>query len=617
MGSGGDAVRLAARSSFWAPPSATSLRIGLEGELFAAKVRLWAAALAVLISLGNLLVSSRGFGAWVGVGYGALTLLMGVAVLGAARRPAPPRWLGAFTCIFDVSIVSALHVALLIGGLPPAAVINSRLAFCLYFVALAFTCVRQDVRLCVLGGVAAVVEHGALAAWVLSRSEITNAVLIQQISRLSILAVVTAIHVAIVNQSRSYLRELARLVEERTHDLQREKARAEEASRAKSEFLANRGHEVRTPMNAVLGMTSLLQGTHLSLEQRDYTETIRHSGEALLGVINDILDVSKIEAGMFEVEVIPFLLRDCLDEAISMVAAKAAGKGLALGCRVESRVPAAIQSDPARLRQILVNLLDNAVKFTARGGVQLEVPSARVDAGEVEILFAVRDTGIGIPAAALDRLFKPFSQADSSTTRVYGGTGLGLVICRRLAERLGGRMWVESEPGCGSTFFFTIRCRPADLPAAALRPDVSAADPAEPPLAGQIPLRILVAEDNSISQRVALLMLSRLGYLADVAADGHEVLEAVERQRYDLILMDVQMPGMDGLEATRRLRAELPPERQPVVVAMTASVLPGHREACLAAGMDDFLPKPVLLPDLREILVRNAGRGAWKGVSGR
>ena len=405
--------------------------------------------------------------------------------------------------------------------------------------------------------------------------------------------------------------ELARVVEERTRDLQREKARAEEASRAKSEFLANMSHEIRTPMNAVLGMASMLLDTRLSPAQRDYTATIRRSGEALLGVINDILDVSKIESGMFDVEVIPFVLRDCLDEAVDIVASKAAGKGLTLDCRVASHVPAAIESDPGRLRQILVNLLDNAVKFTDRGSVRLEVRSARTETGEVEILFAVRDTGIGIPAAALDRLFKPFSQADSSTTRVYGGTGLGLVICRRLAERLGGRLWVESEPGQGSAFFFTIRCRPAAVAASTPRLDGLAAGAAEVPLADQLPLRILLAEDNSINQRVALLMLSRLGYMADVAADGSEVLEAVRRQHYDLILMDVQMPEMDGLEAARRIRAELPPERQPAIVAISASVLEGHREACLAAGMDDFLPKPVLLADLRGGLLRNAGRGAW------
>jgi len=409
-------------------------------------------------------------------------------------------------------------------------------------------------------------------------------------------------------------RELALLVEDRTRDLEREKARAEEASRAKTEFLANMSHEIRTPMNAVLGMTSMLLGTRLSPDQRDFVETIRHSGEALLGVINDILDVSKIEAGVLDLEVAPCVLRDCLEEAVGIMAAKASGKGLALGLRIGEEVPPAVETDAARLRQVLVNLLDNAIKFTASGEVRLEVEAGvpRDDGadGAIELRFAVRDTGIGIPATAMDRLFRPFSQADSSTTRLYGGTGLGLAISRRLVERLGGTMQVESEPGHGSTFSWTIRCRPVASPTLPSRPAIGREEPSGPPSPVRHPLRVLLAEDNSVNQKVALLMLDRMGYRADVAGDGFEVLDALRRQSYDLILMDIQMPGMDGLEATRRIRADLPAERQPRIVAMTANVLREHQDACRAAGMDDFLAKPVLFQDLWATLLRAGGEAA-------
>ena len=592
---------LATRFSFWAPPDPTSARIGQAGEVFAARVRLGCGLVGSLIPAVEILHGTRDLGNWVGLAYGLVMVILGISVLAAVRRPQPARWLGAFTCVADVSLVSLLHVALhLAVGVPPVRILASVTGFSLYFLALSFTCMRQDVRLCLLGGITALVEYGAIAAWL---GELSAA---SQITRLVLLSTATAAGVAIVNQSRGYLHELSRLVAERTRDLQQEKARAEAASQAKSEFLANMSHEIRTPLNAVLGLTSLVLRSPLAAEQKAQLELVRQSGEALLVVINDVLDMSKIEAGELELELAPFSLRDCIGEALGLVAQKASDKGLALHCHLGDGLPDAVETDAGRLRQILVNLLDNAVKFTERGEVRLEVAASPPAGGEaVELSFTVRDTGIGIPAAALKRLFHPFVQADSSTSRRYGGTGLGLVISRRLAERLGGRLWVESEPGRGSVFGFTIRCRPA------LAVPVRAAEPAERgSLAERFPWRILVAEDNPVNQRVAVLLLEHMGYRADVAGDGIEVLQALERQSYDLILMDVQMPGMDGLEAARRLRAELPVERQPRIIALTASVLAEQRAACFAAGMDDFLGKPLGFAELEAALLRAAGEPA-------
>ncbi len=438
----------------WARPDPQATRVGREGELLAARVRIWIGAVAALLPLGNILFQPPDLEPWVGLGGAGLTLLLGLLARRLARRPQPPPWLGFATCILDVTIVSAVNLALAAGGQPVAAV-GGRVLFSIYFLALAFSCLRQDVRICFTAGLAAMVQYSALVLGVVLHSQATGAVLFSptygtfrwdnQVARLVMLALATAINMAIVHQGRSF---------------RRDKARAEEASQAKSAFLAHVSHEIRTPLNAVLGMMSLLLDTPLSPTQREYVTTARGSGSALLAILNDILDVSKIEAGMLQVELAAFRLQDCLDEAVAMVSARAGSQGLALHCKVAAGVPPAIESDAARLRQILVNLLHNAVKFSPRGEVNLEVERGAELEGLVELVFTVRDTGIGIPADRMDRLFLPFSQVDSSMSRLYGGTGLGLVISRGLAERLGGRMWAESEPGAGSTFFFTIRCRP-------------------------------------------------------------------------------------------------------------------------------------------------------------
>ncbi len=392
-------------------------------------------------------------------------------------------------------------------------------------------------------------------------------------------------------------------------DLIESRNQAQEAYRVKSQFLANMSHEIRTPMNGIIGMANLLQDSIQDEEGLKKVGILRSCGQSLLELINDILDFSRLEFEKLEFEYIPINIRDILEEVMAIFEQRFLDKGLEFKLHIQEEVPHLVMGDQTRIKQILNNLVNNAIKFTSQGKVIVAVSSRDVSSKNIELKFSVKDSGIGIPTELQGRLFKSFSQVDASTTRKYGGTGLGLAISKSLAENMGGHMWVESEQGEGSTFFFTVLSRLAHIGTLAID------EMTEPQVDYDKSLNILLAEDNEINQVVACGILRKMGFQVDVAPNGEIALAKVLEGDFDLVLMDLHMPVMDGLEATRAICAQIPEHLRPTIIALTASSMKEDIENCFAAGMNDFISKPIIAENLTRALSTVSPRSKRKLAS--